>query len=130
MKIRYQFVDGEVSEIEVDDALGEVLLDLDRQEYNNNQTETRRHCSLEALNLDEAFLPSDEDVEALILKNADAVRLQRAIMRLSPVQQALVEAIFFKGISVSEYAKQCGVSQPAMTQRKATVLRNLKKFLE
>ena len=46
MKIRYEFVNGEVSEIEVDDSLGELLVDFDRQQYNNDHRETRRHVSL------------------------------------------------------------------------------------
>lgn len=31
MKIRYEFVNGKISEIEVDDGLGELLVDFDRQ---------------------------------------------------------------------------------------------------
>ena len=45
MKVRYEFVTGEFTEIEVDDSLGELLVDFDRQEYNNNHKETRRHVS-------------------------------------------------------------------------------------
>ena len=45
MKVRYEFVNGEISEIEVDDNLGELLVDFDRQEYNNDHKETRRHTS-------------------------------------------------------------------------------------
>ena len=40
MKITYEFVTGEVSEVEVDEHLGGMLLDLDRQQYNNDQKET------------------------------------------------------------------------------------------
>ena len=36
MKIRYEFTNGEISEIEVDESLGELLVELDRQEYNND----------------------------------------------------------------------------------------------
>ena len=39
MKVRYEFVNGEISEIEVDDNLGELLVDFDRQEYNNDHKE-------------------------------------------------------------------------------------------
>ena len=53
MKIKYQFA-TETVEIEVTENWGNVIVDLDRQEYNNNHTETRRHCSLEALNLDDS----------------------------------------------------------------------------
>ena len=57
MKVRYEFVNGEISEIEVDDNLGELLVDFDRQEYNNDHKETRRHTSLDGMEYEgEAFL--------------------------------------------------------------------------
>ncbi len=49
MKITYEFVTGEVSEVEVDERLGGMLLDLDRQQENNDQKETRRHFSLDGM---------------------------------------------------------------------------------
>lgn len=49
MKIKYEFA-NETVEIEVDEEWGNLLIDLDRQEYNNDHAETRRHCSLNALN--------------------------------------------------------------------------------
>ena len=46
MKIQYKFA-NETVEIEVSDEWGEILIDLDRQEYNNDHKETRRHYHLE-----------------------------------------------------------------------------------
>ena len=57
MKITYEFVTGEVSEVEVDVRLGGMLLDLDRQQYNNDQKETRRHVSLDGMACEEGCLP-------------------------------------------------------------------------
>lgn len=71
MKVRYEFVNGEISEIEVDDNLGELLVDFDRQEYNNDHKETRRHTSLDGMEYEgEAFL-SPENTEEQVLKRAD-----------------------------------------------------------
>ena len=68
MKVRYEFVNGEISEIEVDDNLGELLVDFDRQEYNNDHKETRRHISLDGMEYEgEAFL-SPADTEEQVLK--------------------------------------------------------------
>lgn len=44
MKIKYEFA-TETVEIEVTDAWGATIVDLDRQEYNIDNKETRRHCS-------------------------------------------------------------------------------------
>ena len=48
MKIQYKFATETVT-IEVDDRWGELLVDLNRQEYNNDHKETRRHSSMDAL---------------------------------------------------------------------------------
>ena len=44
---RYHFSNGETISVEIPDDWGEILIDLDRQEYNNDHKETRRHFSLE-----------------------------------------------------------------------------------
>ena len=84
MKVRYEFVNGEISEIEVDDNLGELLVDFDRQEYNNDHKETRRHTSLDGMEYEgEAFL-SPENTEEQVLKRADMACLLRAMEALTP----------------------------------------------
>lgn len=61
MKITYEFVTGEVSEVEVDEHLGGMLLDLDRQQDNNDQKETRRHVSLDSMDYEgELFATTDK----------------------------------------------------------------------
>ena len=47
MKIKYQFA-TETVEIEVADDWGNLVIDLNRQEYNIDHKETRRHISLDA----------------------------------------------------------------------------------
>ena len=42
MKIQYKFATETIS-IDVPTDWGEILIDLDRQEYNNDHTDTRRH---------------------------------------------------------------------------------------
>ncbi len=113
MKIYYESVTDKI-ELEVSEKWGKVVVDLDHQEYNVNHKETRRHCSLEAYNLDGNLLPSGINVESEVMENDD--------------QRELIRAIFFEGISVSEYAKEKGISQPDITQRKNTVLKKLKNF--
>lgn len=46
MKIKYEFA-NEAVEIEVEEKWATIVLDLDREEYNDNHRETRRHCSLD-----------------------------------------------------------------------------------
>ena len=65
MKITYEFVTGEVSEVEVDERLGGMLLDLDRQQYNNDKKETRRHVSLDGMDYEGELFVSAEDTEEI-----------------------------------------------------------------
>lgn len=129
MKIKYEFV-TETVEVEVEDSLGSVIVDLDRQEYNNNHTETRRHCSFEELDLDNNLIPSDEDIEGDYVKKEDIEALREAVSKLSIPHQRLIRAIFFEGISVTEYGRLCGITQEAASQQKKTALKKLKKLLE
>ena len=75
MLIKYQFADGTTTEVEVSEEIGAVILDLDRQEYNVNHRETRRHCSLEAFDLDGNLLPSKDDVETDFIESEENGRL-------------------------------------------------------
>ena len=62
---RYHFSDGETVSIEIPDDWGEILIDLDRQEYNNDHKETRRHYSLEG----KVYPDQQEMVRAIYFEN-------------------------------------------------------------
>ena len=128
MKIEYKFVTGTV-EVEVPDVWGTVLVDLDRQEYNNDHKETRRHCSLDAFNLDDALFPSDVDVLRDILKAEDAERLHSAIAKLEPRQQRLIRQVYFEGRTFTSIAQEKGVDRTAVSKATKRAIRKLKKFL-
>lgn len=55
MEIKYTFVNGEETSISVYGDFEEIILELDRNLYNNNQTETRRHVSLDAFAQDKTI---------------------------------------------------------------------------
>lgn len=56
--------------------------------------------------------------------------LRKAIKRLEPQQQWLVEQIYFEGRKQSDVAKQLGVGRSALSQRMAVIKSELKKFLK
>ncbi len=47
MKIKYKFVNGEISEIEVDDYFGEILKEFNRKQRNSSRVYRRHNYSLE-----------------------------------------------------------------------------------
>ena len=84
MKITYKFVTGEVAEVEVSEEIGAVIVDLDRQEYNNDHKETRRHYSLEGKVYEGTdYAVEDSGLEALFAGPTDEERLRTAIQQLN-----------------------------------------------
>lgn len=130
MKITYKFVTGEVTEVEVSEEIGAVIIDLDRQEYNNDHKETRRHYSLEGKVYEGMdYAAEDSGLEALFAGPTDEERLHTAIRQLSPDQQEMVQTIYFENVSVNDYAARMGVTQSAISHRLQTVKKKLKKLL-
>ena len=72
--------------------------------------------------------PAADPLSAL-LRSEDEERIHNAINQLSDKQKELAEKVFFKGMTLTAIAKEKGVSQPAITQQLATVLKKLKKLL-
>ena len=129
MKIQYQFA-TETVEIEVSDEWGDVLVDLDRQEYNVNHKETRRHASLEAFNLDGSLFPSDADIAGDVINNMERERLYTAIARLQPQQQELLRRVYFGGEALADIAREEGVSKMALTNRMKKIYAALQNNLK
>ena len=128
MKIKYEFAD-ETIEIEVSEDWGAVLIELDRQEYNNDHAETRRHCSLEEYNLDGNFVSNGGDVEDAFLISEDNKKLYAAIKKLEPRQQYLIEQVYFLGRKQVDLAAEEGVSHVAITYALQRAVKKLKNFL-
>lgn len=129
MKIKYHFVNETVS-IDVPDDWGEILIALDREQYNNDHKETRRHYSLESKVYEGMdYAVEDPGLEALFAEPTKSEHMRNAIQQLSPDQQAMVRTIYFEGVSVSDYASRIGVTQSAISHRLQTAKKKLKKFL-
>ena len=129
MKITYEFVTGEVSEVEVDEHLGGMLLDLDRQQDNNDQKETRRHVSLDSMDYEGELFASAEDTEGEAVRREDMARLYSAMEALSPSQRELVEKVYFEGRKITDIAREEGVSKQSVHERVQRALKKLEKNL-
>ena len=127
MKITYEFVTGEVSGVEVDESLGGMLLDLDRQQYNNDQKETRRHVSLDGMDYEGELFASAEDTEGEAVRREDMARLYSAMEALSPSQRELVEKVYFEGRKITDIAREEGVTKQSVHERVERALKKLKK---
>ena len=123
---RYHFSNGETISIDVSDDWGEILIDLDRQEYNNDHKETRRHYSLEGKVYEGMdYAVEDSGLEALFAGPTDEECLRTAIQQLTPDQQEMVQAIYFENVSVNDYAARMGVRCRSVTLREKMLTRLL-----
>lgn len=129
MKIRYEFVTGEFSEIEVDDSLGELLVDFDRQEYNNDHKETRRHVSLDGMEYEGELFSSVADTAGEVERREELARLMRAMEALSPAQRELVLKVYFEKVRITDIARAEGVTEAAIRNRLKKIYARLRKFL-
>ena len=129
MKIRYEFVNGEVSEIEVDEGLGELLVDFDRQQYNNDHKEIRRHVSLDGMDYEGELFTSAEDTERELLRREDTARLMEAMEALSPSQRELLLKVYFEDQRIVDIARAEGVTKQSVHERLKRAIHKLKNFL-
>jgi hypothetical protein len=98
MRIKYEFVNGEVTEFEVSDKYREVMAAIDKDTYNNNQKETRRHKSYSEDNDKlKILIDNSVDVEAEVERNFKHKTLYLAISELQPHQKELALRVFFEG---------------------------------
>lgn len=130
MKITYEFVTGEVSEVEVDERLGGMLLDLDRQQENNDQKETRRHFSLNGMDYEGELFASAEDTEGEAERRENMARLYSAMEALSPSQRELVKKVYFEERKITDIAHEEGVDKSAVSHRLERIHKKLKKILD
>lgn len=130
--IKYEFNDGTTSEIEVTDEVYTLHLQLVQEEKRNHWRETRRHISLYYL-LENGvdFVDTAADSFAAVELRENEERIHNAIKnQLTDKQRELAQKVFFEGMTLTDIAKEKGVSQPAITQQLATVIKKLKKLLQ
>lgn len=131
MKYTYAFSDEE-NTVEIDKKWVDILNEFDKTEQSNDRSELRRKIPLDADNAYSSWLEvTDPLIEKIINGESDLTneeRLHIAINKLKSKQKALIKAIYFDGVSVSEYAAKEGVKPSAISHRLQTAKRKLKKL--
>ena len=129
MTYDYHF-NNETISIDIPDSDYEVLIEMDRLEYNVNHKETRRHISLEACDRDDNQLPDSTDVEETCIQRMEIDALQCAMDSLLPKQRELIRKVFFENQSITSVARAQGVNESAIRDRLSRVYKKLKIFME
>lgn len=130
MKIRYEFANGEVSEVEVSDALGYAMAEITHRAALRDRTETRRHVSLEYLlqlgvQIEDEKRSTDAAAEYAVMVE----RLLQAMDLLKPEQRFLIQQVYFANKSCAAIARMQGVNDRVMRKRLQKTLQKLKKNL-
>ena len=128
MKIKYQFV-NETVEIEVSKEWNAVIAELERKEHNNNQTQTRRHCSLDAFDQETEF-SAESDTFMDYMRSEEFKTVYECLAQLSERHRRLLESVYMDGISLTEIARLEGRSVPAVHYALETARKKFKKVLE
>ena len=129
MKIQYKFA-SETIAIEVSDEWGEILIDLDRQEYNNDHKETRRHYHLEGCAYEgEDFAVDDPALARLLEDDGLLEKLPSAVSSLLPRQRRLINQVFVERKTYVAIAREDGVDESAVRKAVGRALKKLEKLL-
>lgn len=76
------------------------------------------------------FADDTESVEEVAVRNIQYEQLHKAISMLKPDEQSLIEALYFRFLSQTDYASQIGLSQQSISKKCTKILRKLRNFLE
>ena len=129
MKIQYKFA-SETIAIEVSDEWSEILIDLDRQEYNNDHKETRRHYHMEGCAYEgEDFAVDDPALARLLEDDGLLAKLPSAVASLLPRQRRLINQVFVERKTYVAIAREDGVDESAVRKAVGRALKKLEKLL-
>ena len=129
-KYEYSFSNESVT-IEISDEWAGVLAELDREEYNNDHAETRRHVSLDDGEDGEWLSTAKEKTLIKVagkIFSPDDRRFVKARRILSKKQSELYESVYDRGDSVGEYAVDNGIDQSTASKRNRAVIEKFKKI--
>lgn len=130
MKIKYKFVTGEVTEVEVSDEIGTVILDSRREEHADNE----RHRYHTAFSLDDMtyedkdYFSAADNPEKAFMEKEFAKKRKAMLSQLTPVQRRRFE-MFEGGMSIADIARAENAAFNSVKESVASAQKKLKKLL-
>ena len=130
MKIKYKFATGEVTEVEVSEEIGAVIIDSRCKEHADNE----RHRDHTAFSMDAAeyedkdYFSSGDDPESRYIAAEIAEELQAALAQLTEVQRGRFQR-YADGETIAEIARSEGAAFNSVKESIEAARRKLKKIL-
>lgn len=107
MKINYTFVNGETSDVEVNEEIGNLILDSRREESNQDRKE-RYHCySLDAAEFEGTEYADGSTPEEELFLQLENQHIAETLENLSEVQKRRL-LMLAQGLSLREIARREG----------------------
>lgn len=127
MKIKYEFVDGTVSEVEVEESIGAIIIE-DRRLEENLARKERYHChSLDAVEFEGMDYAAAGTPETLLAAMEEDRHLYEAFQQLSKVQRRRI-LMLAGGMTVNEIARKEGVHHSVVSETISAARKKFKKF--
>lgn len=131
MKIKYNFVTGEVKEIIVPEEISKISIEIDRGIISSERRESRRHNSLEKMEeWGFQFMDEKMDVEILTEEKLVMESLYEALGKLSFEKRELINLVFFERKTITSIAKAKGVTEGAIRKELKKIYREIEKILK
>ncbi len=131
IKVKYEFADGTISEIEVNDEFG-AYITASRREEENYERKTRYHCpvSLDSLEFEgDAFADDTYSPECSVILAEEERRVQEFLLTLTPKQKERVEKLM-DGETITEIAQEEGVAYLTVWDSIELVKKKAKTFFD
>lgn len=130
-EIIYKFQDGTKQIVKVQDDFYENYEFMEKESKRQDRKETRRHIPLSFF--DEQGVEFEDigtNIEESLIKDDIYSLLGQAVKLLNQKQQNLVYQVFYNNKSLTEIAKEQGVSKSAITQQMQVILKKLRDILK
>lgn len=123
--------------VEVDESVYYTYYKMDRRErYLVERDHAHGLVSYDALDFETDFdiehspTLSGRCIEKQLIRKEVCRILHEAIAELAPIDQDLLYAVYFEGLSIRQYANKIGRSQPGLSRRHRNALSKLKELLK
>ena len=112
MLIKYKFANGDVSEVEVSEDIGDFIVDSRKKEHANNEKQ-RYHCYSSSDAYEGDVYASSETMESIFDSLEENRHFYETLSKLTPTQQRRL-LLYASGMSSREIARQDGVDHKAV----------------
>ncbi len=128
MKITYQFADGTISEVEVSDEIGTIIIDSRRAEHADDERERyHREFSLDGMDYENSDWTTSASPEEGLLAHHNIDAFYRKLSCLTDVQRRRLLA-YAEGMTYREIAQEEGVQVKAVQDSIEQARKKLKKI--